>query len=125
MILKARCAGSRAEAYRLEVKLADTGIAEAYCSCPVGASGHCKHTVALLLAWLHRPEDFTEVEELDTALERRSKAELIALIKQMLRQEPELELLLGVPLPTGKRQAPASPEAYRLQVNSVFRHGPE
>ncbi|MGQ9553276.1 MAG: SWIM zinc finger family protein [Anaerolineae bacterium] len=125
MTLKARCAGSRAEAYRLEVMFDVEGIAKADCSCPVGAGGHCKHTAALLLTWLNRPEDFTEVEELDAALERRSKAELIALIKQMLRQEPDLELLLETPLPTGKRQAPANPEVYRRQVNAVFQREPD
>ena len=39
MTLKACCAGSRAEAYRLEVMFDAEGIAKADCSCPVGAGG--------------------------------------------------------------------------------------
>jgi len=122
--LKARCEGSRAEAYRLHVTFDAQGITEADCSCPVGDGGHCKHVAALLLTWRERPEAFTEIEELDTALERRSKAELIALIKQMLRQQPDLELLLETPLPTsGKRHMPVSPETYRRQAEAAFRRG--
>src|SRR5262249_1594883 len=94
LTLKGRVQGSRDEAYPVEVTLGGQGIAEAECSCPVGGGGHCKHVAALLLAWRHQPEDFTETEELGPALARRSKEELIALIQQMLRREPDLESLL-------------------------------
>jgi uncharacterized Zn finger protein len=126
MTLKARCRGSSAAAYRVEVTLDATGIDEAACSCPVGGGGYCKHVAALLLTWLARPEAFDEVEEIDAALARRSKEELIALVKQMLRQEPELEALLETPLPMpGKRQGPVSLEAYRRQAAAVFNRAGE
>jgi len=112
--LKAYCEGSRPEPYRVQVTFGSKGIEEADCSCPVGAGGHCKHVAALLLTWLHRPEEFREVEELDKALERRSKAELIALIKQMLLLWPELEEILETPLPrTGRRRTPVDSGAHR------------
>jgi uncharacterized Zn finger protein len=121
--LKARCQGSRDEAYRVEVTLGDKGVAEADCSCPVGGGGHCKHVAAVLLAWRHDPDEFTEVEELDQALGRRSKEELIALIKQMLRRQSDLELLLDMPLPgAAPAGAAATPEAYRRQAEAAF-HG--
>jgi uncharacterized Zn finger protein len=119
--LKARCHGSQGGPYRLEVTLNAEGVARAHCSCPVGSGGYCKHTAALLLTWLERPEQFAEREEPDAALERRSKAELIALIKQMLRQEPELEWLLETPLPAaGKRQEPVDAAVYRRQAAALF-----
>jgi uncharacterized Zn finger protein len=121
--LKARCQGSRDEAYRVEVTLGDKGVAEASCSCPVGGGGHCKHVAAVLLAWRHEPDEFTEVEELDRALGRRSKEELIVLVKQMLRRQPDLELLLDMPLPgAAPAGAEVSPEAYRRQAEAAF-HG--
>jgi uncharacterized Zn finger protein len=121
--LKARCQGSRDEPYQVEVTLGDKGVAEATCSCPVGGGGHCKHVAAVLLAWRHEPEAFTEVEELDQALGRRSKEGLIALIKQMLRREPDLELLLDLPLPgSASAGAAASRDAYRRQAEAAF-HG--
>ena len=123
MTLKADCEGSQPQPYRVHVTFDPGGIQKAYCSCPVGGGGYCKHVAALLLTWLYRSSDFREVEELDTALERRSKGELIALIKQMLRRQPELEVLLETPLPTnGKRRAPVDPATYRRQAAAAFRH---
>ena len=123
--LKAYCEGSRPEPYRVRVTFTSKGIKEAECSCPVGSGGRCKHVAALLLTWLHRPEEFREVEELDKALERRSKSELIALIKQMLLRRPELEVLLEAPLPSSgggkrKRRRPVDPETYRRQAAAAF-----
>jgi uncharacterized Zn finger protein len=124
MTLKARCAGSRGNAYRLHVTFDATGIADADCSCPVGTGGYCKHIAALLLTWRERPEAFGEVAEIDAALEQRSKDELIALVKQMLRLRPDLESLLEMPLPAaGKRHTPASPETYYRQAIAAIRGG--
>ena len=122
--LKACCQGSMPQPYRLRVAFGAEGIAEAHCSCPVGGGGHCKHVGALLLAWLDQPDAFRVVAELDTDLEQRSKGELIALIKQMLQLQPDLETLLEVALPGGdRRSTPVNPENYRRQVSSAFRRG--
>ena len=81
--IRALCLGRRPQPYRLEILLDSEGIVAGDCSCPVGGGGHCKHAAALLLTWLHEPEAFQEIEDLDTALGRRSKAELVALIRKM------------------------------------------
>jgi uncharacterized Zn finger protein len=120
--LKARCLGQSGGPYRLHATLGEQGIIEADCSCPVGDGGYCKHVAALLLTWRERPGEFAEVEKLEAALERRSKAELVALVKQMLRQQPDLESLLETPLAVGgRRREPARPDAYRRQAAAVFR----
>jgi uncharacterized Zn finger protein len=119
--LKARCQGSRNEAYQVEATLSDKGIAGAECSCPVVGGGSCKHVAALLLTWLERPDEFTEVQDLEDVLEQRNKPELIALIKQMLRREPDLEMLLEVPMKGSS--AGASLETYRRQAETAFRSG--
>jgi uncharacterized Zn finger protein len=124
MTLKARCEGSRAEAYRVRVTFDTKGVTSAECSCPVGDDGGCKHIAALLLTWREKPEDFLAVEELDAALEQRSQTELVALVKQMVRQRPELETLLEAPLPTpGKRRVAVRRDTYRRQAAAVFRRG--
>src|SRR5579884_541737 len=121
--LKARCQGSRSEAYRLWVTLGPSGAADADCSCPVGDGGYCKHVAALLLTWINHPNDFREVEDLEAGLEARSKGELIALIKQMLLREPDLEVLLETPLPVpGERRPPVDAEIYRRQAAAAFRY---
>ena len=122
--LKASCQGSMPQPYRLRVAFGAQGIEDAHCSCPVGRRGRCKHIGALLLAWLDQPDAFRTVPELDVDLERRGKDELIALIKRMLRLEPDLETLLEETPPGGdRRSAPVNPETYRRQVSSAFRRG--
>jgi uncharacterized Zn finger protein len=63
-------------------------------------------------------------------LEHREKAELIAVITQMLRQEPDLQWLQATPLPTASSQKSSlDPELYRQQVLAamaelIFRKRP-
>lgn len=123
--LKARCLGSRPTPYRLEVTLNQEGIAHGECSCPIGSGGHCKHAIALLLTWVYERDTFLEVEELETALERRSKDELITLIQLMLTRHPDLESLLELPI-VGEAGAdrPLDPEVVRRQASNAF-HGIE
>ncbi len=120
--LKAQCLGSSAPSYQLEARLNSKGIASADCSCPVGAGGHCKHLAALLLAWLEDPGSFQEIEDLAASLKRRSKADLIALIRRMLQQDPELEFLLEFSLPdaNGSRR-PVDANTITRQAQHAFR----
>jgi len=121
MTLKASCLGSSAPSYRVEVALDEEGIAGAECSCPVGASGQCKHIAALLLTWLNNPESFAQIADTQTALEERSKPELIALVRQMLQRYPDLEYLLQLPLPIKRTdQTTINPAVIRRQVSHAF-----
>ena len=109
--LKANCLGSYAPSYRVEVTFDLDGIGWADCSCPVGGGGYCKHVAAMLLTWLDSPSVFKEIEDLDAALEQRSKGELIALIRRMLQREPDLEILLELPIPAEDTdQSPIDPD---------------
>jgi uncharacterized Zn finger protein len=119
--IRGYCQGQMAQPYRVEVTLGPKRVVSASCSCPVGDGGCCKHVGALLLAWQHEPDEFREVEALDAALARRSKDELVALVKQMVRRQPDLELLLDAPVPGGAGVAP-DPDVYRRQAEAAFRH---
>ncbi len=121
-ILKARCAGSYNNAYQVQVKLGRTKtISSARCACPVGSGGCCKHVAALLLTWIHAPDTFRLVQKTDDALKARSKSELIALIKHMLKRQPDLELLLETPLPGAKTsKQPARPDIYYRQAHDTI-----
>ncbi len=120
MTIKSKCSGSQAPFYRQEVLFDNKGIKSAECSCPVGDGGHCKHTVALLLTWMNDSNSFQEVEEIDAILEKLSKPELIALIKQMIEQEPDLESLLELPLAGGENK-PLNIKAIRRQAEQAFQ----
>lgn len=124
--LKARCFGSQPTAYQLQVTLGPAGIVFAGCSCPVGDGGHCKHIAALLLTWVDDPDSFTKIDELAASLEKRSKAELIAIIQRMIQREPDLEMLLELPLPGIEAvEKPLDAQVIRRQVEHAFRssHG--
>ena len=118
--LRARCRGSQGGPYRVWAKLGSKGIESADCSCPVGDGGHCKHTAALLLTWLRKPQKFTEAQSIDKSLADRTKEQLIALIKQMLRRQPDLEQLLSMPLPGSSPKGEAKPSTFRKQADSIF-----
>lgn len=120
MTIKSKCSGSQASFYRQEVLFDNKGIKSAECSCPVGDGGHCKHTVALLLTWVNDPNSFQEVEEVDAILEKLSKPELIALIEQMIVQDPDLESLLELPL-AGRENKPLNIKAIRRQAEQAFQ----
>lgn len=116
MLIKARCQGSSDNAYHVQVLFDATGVESNSCTCPL--SGYCKHVTALLLTWLYQPEDFLEQEEVEKLLEHYEKPQLIALIQQMLRREPDLEVLLPKASTSGQ---PINLEIYRRQVNTAIR----
>ena len=117
MTVKAKCEGSRSTPYRVEVTIDNTGIADTDCSCPVG--GYCKHVVALLLTWQAESDQFIEQQDIDTLLQQCEKDELITLIKQMLRRDPDLEYLLTT---ISKPGTPIDPQIYRKQVEMAYRN---
>ena len=118
------CEGSASEPYHVKVTLDDDGIVGDECTCPM--DGGCKHVVALLLAWVHKPEEFSERQPVDTALVDKTKDELIALVQAMLQRVPELERLLDLPMPDKsgmgeQRRTHVDPETYRRQIRYAMR----
>ena len=121
-ILKARCRGSQSASYQLQIALGSAGIAFATCSCPVGADGRCKHVAALLLTWVDAPGTFKEIDDLATSLQKRSNAELIAIIQRMIQREPDLEMLLELPLPGIEAgEKPLDVQVIRRQAEHAFQ----
>lgn len=92
MELRGECRGSRHQPYRVRVMLNKNGVSDAFCTCPRG--GFCKHIVALLLAYVHEPESFRAVAPLEDMLSGLSKEDLVALVSEMVDQEPSLMALV-------------------------------
>ena len=126
MALKAYCYGSLPEPFRVQVTFDGSGITASLCSCSGGTPAYgnrgCEHAAALLLAWNEQPEAFTQMDDIDTILERQSKAQLITLIKQLLQKQPEVEWQLTMPPLPGHKSVPIDTEEYRRQVDAAFRH---
>lgn len=125
--LRAQCEGSGYEPYQVSATLNKGGIAETSCTCPYDYGGSCKHIVALLLAYVHEPQTFRSIPPLTTLLAGRSQEELINLIGEMIKHEPEL--LSVVELSVATEQAtqgnPLDVAAYRRQTRRALRHESE
>ncbi len=96
--LVAQVEGSQYTPYRVTVTLGPAGVEDARCTCPYDWGGICKHIVATLLTWVREPESFQVLAPVDELLAKRSKEDLIALIKEMIAREPDLARLLDLPL---------------------------
>ncbi len=116
-VLKAQCWGSMPQPYSISLKLTDDGVDSGYCTCPVGNQGNCKHSAALLLTWLHKPESFEHIEPLTTTLQQHDQQQLIQLISQMIARYPDLEDMVYL---QATPKQPIDPEIIRRQINRAF-----
>ncbi len=122
--LHAQCEGSDYEPYQVSATLGKGGITETSCTCPYDYGGICKHVVALLLTYVHKPQTFCFIPPLATLLAGRSREELITLISEMIKQEPELLSLVEFSVATeeSRHGKPVDVTAYRRQVRRALRH---
>lgn len=125
--LRAQCEGSDYEPYRVSATLAEDGIAETSCTCPYDYGGICKHIVALLLTYVYEPQAFRSIPPLTTLLAGRSQEELITLIGELIKREPELLSLieLSVEAEQATQGKPLDVAAYRRQTRRALRHESE
>jgi uncharacterized Zn finger protein len=118
--LRGYCHGSSNPPYLVSARLGPNGVVDVHCTCPYDWGGICKHIVALLLTWVNEPEMFQASAPVDDRLAGKSKEDLITLIQEMLKREPELERLLDLPF----NPVPGSPldlSAFRRQIDFILQ----
>lgn len=125
--LRAQCQGSDYEPYQVSATLSKSGIAETSCTCPYDYGGICKHIVALLLTYVHEPQSFRPIPPLAKLLAGRRREELIALIGELIKREPELLSLVELSVETEQaaRGNPPDVSVYRRQARRALRHESE
>jgi len=132
--LTAQCEGSSAPSYRLHVELDGGGVRSASCTCPYDWGGDCKHIVALLLMYIHQPDEFVEQKSVNDLLAGLEKDALIALILRLVERDPDLYDVLELAIPAAKitvqlttsgaarkRQTQVSEETYRKQISRILK----
>ena len=132
--LTAQCEGSSAPSYRLHVELDGGGVRSASCTCPYDWGGDCKHIVALLLMYIHQPDEFSEQESVKGLLVGLEKDELVTLILRLVERDPDLYDVLELAIPAGqvsdqakslgkaeKRQTQVSEQTYRKQISRILK----
>lgn len=125
--LEATCKGSYAKPYRVWARLGKSGVVEMRCNCEYDWGGACKHIVAMLLTYLHKPQLFAEKPALTDDLMGRSKEELVELIERMLTRYPDLQSLVDKPVTTvsakGKDGGVVDTVSIRQQLREAFEGG--
>jgi uncharacterized Zn finger protein len=132
--LTAQCEGSSAPSYRLHLELDGGGVRSASCTCPYDWGGDCKHIVALLLMYIHQPDEFSEQQSMKELLVGLEKDELVALILRLVERDPGLYDVLGLAIPAvqvsgqakslgkaEKRQTQVSEQTYRKQISRILK----
>jgi uncharacterized Zn finger protein len=121
--LEGRCEGSEYTPYHIRVTLDEAGdVGAASCTCAYDWGGDCKHIVALLLTYLHKPELFEERVPLQDTLDARSQEDLIALIRQMVARYPDLQTLIDRPIPAQQPDnQPVDIESFRRELRQAVR----
>lgn len=130
--LSSVCEGSESPFYRVRAEFDEGGVRSASCTCPYDFGGYCKHIIALLLSYAHKPEDFTVRKEPAELLSDLNREQLIALLMKLLGEQPDLYELIETALaaPFVSDRGTASPskhrevdvEVYRRRVSSIM-HG--
>ncbi|OQY81294.1 MAG: hypothetical protein B6D41_19885 [Chloroflexi bacterium UTCFX4] len=123
-VLTAHCEGTMAPYYRVTVTLDDAGVSKANCTCDYEFGGYCKHIIALLLTYIHKPKSFAARQAPENSLNDLSREELRALVLKLLEREPELydwiQAMTTAPAASSKtetaRKKKVDDEVYRRQA---------
>jgi len=129
--LLAECVGT--ETYHLRVELDEDNLQFASCTCPYEFGGYCKHLVALLLTYIHKPGEFSERKSIPALLENMDKAALVAILTKLADRNPELYTWLETSLPIAAvKDANSKPQpvvsqvsepAWRKRIKNILRPG--
>ncbi len=123
-LLSGECAGTYAPYYQVQVELDEAGIAGASCTCLYEGVGHCKHIVALLLAYARHPKAFVTRKAPAELLADLGLDDLIAILTRLMQEQPELydriEALISVPSKKSrKKHKKVDIEVYRRHILDI------
>jgi uncharacterized Zn finger protein len=120
MELRAECEGSDYEPYEVSATLNKNGVAETDCTCPYDYGGICKHIVALLLTYVHEPESFEVLDDLQSDLSNLSKEELIQLVGDLVNRDPKLKSVVNLSQAAPRAGKAMNVSAYRAQAKRAM-----
>src|SRR5689334_9307306 len=109
LILHGEVAGNEPRSYKIKIKYDEKeGRLITRCTCPFDLEEFCKHSVALLLQWIHRREEFLNIDLVLNDLRTKSKEEILRLIEESVRTNPSIiNYLLDTDCKTFKKQLEA------------------
>ncbi len=91
MTLSGDVQGSESRIYRVKIEYGGkNGRLIPKCTCPFDQEEFCKHSITLLLHWIHRKEEFLNVDLVLKELRNKPKEELLTLIEESIRMNPDI-----------------------------------
>ena len=109
--------GSAPDPYNVTVEIAQDAAIYAKCTCPVGRM--CKHGVALLLQWINNKESFTDVDNVLSSLQKKSKEELIKMMGSLIERDPILAAKLSFQVAVSEKKV--NLDALSRRIDHVLR----
>ena len=120
--------GSEIDPYNVTVRLSDSGVADARCTCPYDWGGYCKHIVAVLLKLAEHSDQIVERPTIADLLSNLDKERLFALIARRLDVDDSLASWIEAELATAPdkissktRRTPVDQTPVREQARALLR----
>lgn len=95
-ILVAQVQGSDEEPYRVQITLTTRGIGAVGCSCPYMEEwdGVCKHVVAVLLTYVHTPDQIAQRQPIADLIADLDAVQLRKILITIATQQPDVADLI-------------------------------
>jgi len=90
LTLRGEVEGSEPRNYLVRIKYENGYGLIPNCSCPFDMEEFCKHSIAVLLHWIHKREEFLNVDLVLEDLRTKSKEDLMNLIEEAVRINPSI-----------------------------------
>ena len=97
LTLRGEVEGSEPRNYKVKIEYEKKGGLIPKCTCPFDIEQFCKHSIALLLHWIHKREEFLNVDLVLKDLRSKSKEELLRFIEEGIRVNPSTIIYLSDP----------------------------
>ena len=133
--LQAEVEGSAYDPYQVRVVFDESDLTSVECDCPYDWGGFCKHIVAVLLVYIHAPDDVMKRPRIPVLVKDLKAEQLQEIIIALVEQDPPLadavEILISSQAAaqvdnsdTGttirQRRNPLDPSIFQRQVNAII-----
>ena len=123
-LLRAAVEGSQYQPYQVQIELDETGVVDTRCSCPYDHGGVCKHRVAVLLTYIHDPDEISQRPPISELVTDTDPAELRDLLVALVERRPDLAEWIESRLETAQSEdtADTTDQSPNINRDSIRRH---
>jgi uncharacterized Zn finger protein len=116
-LLRAAVEGSQYQPYQVQIELDETGVVDTRCSCPYDHGGVCKHRVAVLLTYIHDPDEISQRPPISELVADTDPAKLRDLLVALVERRPDLAEWIESQLETAQSEDTADTTDQSPNIN--------